>query len=163
MRTNAPPDYGPHEIAGSSLADVILRSGRNSKLHRTARRRQSFARRRLLHPYIEYIDRRLSIGANNRPDGVQCGCPAGLSRVTATCPLRKSCPSHTPRIPLAYPSDTPHLPVLWACSVRELHKTRRNRPAGPNPACAMYLFLLFLRSVEVRSEKEVVADNYNRK
>ena len=29
MRTSAPPDYGPHEIAGSSLADVIPRSGRN--------------------------------------------------------------------------------------------------------------------------------------
>ena len=170
MRTSAPPDYGPHEIAGLSLADVILRSGRNSKPHRTARGRQPLllsidyrgfiaviytgcgpergavaptrwgrsapwasdcksatlsrrhpapwrrvgnnlpARRHSLHPYTKYIDRHLSINANNRPDGVPCGFPAGLSAcsgyISATQILPPTYPSHICPILRAYPSPT---------------------------------------------------------
>ena len=66
--------------------------------------------RHSLHPYIKYIEPRLSIHTNNRPDGVPCGCPAGLSAcsgyISATQILPPTCPSHTPRIHAAYPAHT---------------------------------------------------------
>ena len=140
----------PLSGSASAMGVVDWKSATLSRRHPAGRRRVGnnlSARRHSLHPYINYIDRRLSICANNRPDGVPCGYPVGLSAcngyISATQILPHTYLSHTRRIPPAYPFHAPFLHGIYT-------KAAGTGPHGANSARKLPFCHLF-RSVGGRA------------